>query len=129
MTENNMTGLLLQMADLGITGIYIYYSGGGDSGAIEYIEYTTEPVNDFNEINYQKKQNLRDVGRDIYQNIEDFASEKILSDIEDWWNDDGGFGDMYIKIPSGEYQIHNNINYTRTESFGHSGNLINQTLD
>jgi len=129
MTENNMTGLLLQMADLGITGLYIYYSGGGDSGAIEYIEYTTEPVNDFNEINYQNRQNLKDVGRDIYQNIEDFASEKILSDIEDWWNDDGGFGDMYIKIPSGEYQIHNTINYTRTESFGHSGNLINQTLD
>lgn len=129
MTENNMTGLLLQMADLGITGLYIYYSGGGDSGAIEYIEYTTEPFNDFSEINYQNRQNLKDVGRDIYQNIEDFASEKILSDIEDWWNYDGGFGDMYIKIPSGEYLINNNINYTRTESFDHRGNLINQTLD
>jgi len=124
-----MTGLLLQMADLGITGLYIYYSGGGDSGAIEYIEYTTEPFNDFTEISYHKRQNLRDVGRDIYQNIEDFASEKILSDIEDWWNNEGGFGDMYIKIPSGEYEIHNTINYTRTESFGHRGNLINQTLE
>ena len=124
-----MTGLLLQMADLGITGLYIYYSGGGDSGAIEYIEYTTEPVNDYNEIHYQKRQNLKDVGRDIYQNIEDFASEKILSDIEDWWNNDGGYGVMIIKIPSGEYEIANTIYVTDTEEFEHDGDLISKSLE
>jgi hypothetical protein len=129
MTENNMTGLLLQMADLGITGLYIYYSGGGDSGAIEYIDYTTEPVNDYNVIHYQKRQNLKDVGRDIYQNIEDFASEKILSDIEDWWNNDGGYGVMIIKIPSGEYEIANTIYVTDTEEFEHDGDLISKSLE
>jgi hypothetical protein len=40
MDENKMTGLLLQLADLGITGINVYYEGGGDDGAIEHICYS-----------------------------------------------------------------------------------------
>jgi hypothetical protein len=42
MTENDMTSLLLQLADRGVTGIKIYYAGSGDSGAIEDVVYTTD---------------------------------------------------------------------------------------
>jgi hypothetical protein len=44
MTENNLTGLLLQLADRGVTGIKVQYEGGGDSGAIENVVYTTEKM-------------------------------------------------------------------------------------
>jgi len=37
MTENEMTDLLLKLADLGVTGIKIFYSGSGDSGDIEKV--------------------------------------------------------------------------------------------
>ena len=42
MTELELTSLLFKLADLGITGIKVHYDGGGDSGAIEQIAYTTE---------------------------------------------------------------------------------------
>ena len=50
MTENEMTGLLLKLADLGVTGIKIFYSGGGDSGDIDDIVYTTTKEASFDDI-------------------------------------------------------------------------------
>ena len=134
MTENEMTGLLLQLADLGVTGIKIFYSGGGDSGDIDDIVYTTIKEAAFNNI-----MNLSNHGEDVLylQNlddeladkIKDFANEKILNDLEDWWNNDGGYGVMIIKIPSGEYEIANTIYVTNIEEFEHDGDLISKSLN
>lgn len=134
MTENEMTGLLLKLADLGVTGIKIFYSGGGDSGDIDDIVYTTTK-----DVTFYDIMNLPSHGEDVLylQNLNDeladkikyFANEKILNDIEDWWNNDGGYGVMLIKIPSGQYEINNTIYVTDTEEFEHDGNLIDQSLN
>jgi len=134
MTENDMTGLLLQLADLGVTGIKIIYSGGGDSGAIDDIIYTTEKVTNFEDLEYldqysENVLNLRDLSTSFYSDIEDFATEKLLDNIEDWWNNEGGYGTVLIAIPSGNYKINNNIYISNTEEFTHNGNLINQSLN
>ena len=133
MTENEMTGLLLQLADLGVTGIKIFYSGGGDSGDIDDIIYTTTKEASFDDINTlstygENLLNLQTLDDELSDKIKDFAVQKILNDIEDWWNNDGGYGTMLIKIPSSKYEISNNIYTTDTEEFEHNGNLINQTL-
>ena len=134
MTENDMTGLLLQLADLGVTGIKIIYSGGGDSGAIDEIIYTTEEVTfleDLENLDQYSENvlNLRDLSTSFYSDIEDFATSKILDNIEDWWNNEGGYGTVLIAIPSGNYKINNNIYFTETETYNHNGNLINQSLN
>ena len=134
MTENDMTGLLLKLADLGVTGIKIFYSGGGDSGALDDIVYTTKEIEDVDDINYLENFGegvyyLKDLDSALNQDIENFATEQILSDIEDWWNNDGGYGVMLIAVPSGNYKIDNTIYITNTEEYYHDGNLINQTLD
>jgi hypothetical protein len=134
MTENDMTGLLLKLADLGVTGIKIFYSGGGDSGAIDDIVYTTEEVEDIDDINYLENYGdhvyyLKDLDSALNQDIENFATEQILSDIEDWWNNDGGYGVMLIAVPSGNYKIDNAIYITNTEEYYHDGNLIDQSLN
>ena len=134
MTENEITGLLLQLADLGVTGIKIIYSGGGDSGAIDEIIYTTEEVTcleDLDDLDPYSENvlNLRDLGESFYSNIEDFATSKLLDNVEDWWNNEGGHGTVLITIPSGNYTINNNIYITNTEEFIHHGNLINQSLN
>ena len=134
MTENDMTGLLLQLADLGVTGIKIIYSGGGDSGAIDEIIYTTEKVTNFEDLENldqysENVLNLRDLSTSLYSDIEDFATSKLLDNIEDWWNNEGGYGTVLIAIPSGNYKINNNIYFTETETYNHHGNLINQSLD
>ena len=134
MTENEMTGLLLKLADLGVTGIKIFYSGGGDSGDIDDIVYTTTKEATFNNImnltSYgENLLNLQTLDDELSDRIKDFANEKILNDLEDWWNNDGGYGTMLIKIPSGKYEINNMIYTTDTEDFHHVGNLINKTLE
>ena len=133
MTENEMTGLLLKLADLGVTGIKIFYSGSGDSGDIDDVVYTTIKEAAFNNI-----MNLSNHGEDVLylanldgylrDDLIDFANEKILNDLEDWWNNDGGYGVMLIKIPSGEYEISNSIYVTDTENFAHEGDLISKSL-
>ena len=134
MTENDMTGLLLQLADLGVTGIKIIYSGGGDSGAIDEIIYTTEKVTcleDLDDLDPYSENvlNLKDLSTSLYSDIEDFAHSKLLDNIEDWWNNEGGHGTVLIAIPSGNYKINNNIYFTETETYNHNGNLINQSLN
>jgi hypothetical protein len=134
MTENNMTGLLLQLADLGVTGIKVIYSGGGDSGAIDNIIYTTEKVSSLQDLDdlypyNENVLNLLDLSNSLYSDIEDFATSKLLDNIEDWWNNEGGYGTVLIAIPSGNYTINNSIYTTDTEEFTHHGNLINKSLN
>ena len=134
MTENEMTGLLLKLADLGVTGIKIFYSGSGDSGDIDDVVYTTTKEVNFNDINNltnygENALYLTNLDHDLKDDITAFASSKILDEIEDWWNNDGGYGAMLIKIPSGKYEINNIIYVTDTEDFHHVGDLINKTLE
>lgn len=132
MTENEMTSLLLKLADLGVTGIKIHYDGGGDSGAIEEIAYTTEPcetpddVDDNVEI-WGSDHSLASLDEEAYKAIEDFATEKLLQDIEGWYNNEGGFGDICICVPSGKYTIDNHVRYYQTEDYQHEGSLIEKS--
>jgi hypothetical protein len=134
MTENEMTGLLLQLADRGVTGIKVKYDGGGDSGAIEWIGYTTEKCDTPEDIDdhindWENDSNLAQLDSDAYSLIENFASEKILDELEDWWNNEGGFGDLCICIPSGKYFVNNHVRVTETEDYFHEGNLISKSLN
>jgi len=134
MTENDMTGLLLQLADLGVTGIKVLYSGGGDSGAIDDIIYTTEEVTSLQDLDdlYPYDENvldLKDLSTSFYSDIENFATSQLLDNIEDWWNNGGGYGTVLISIPSGNYTINNSIYTSDTEEFTHHGNLINKSLN
>ena len=139
MNETMMTSLLIQLADLGVTGIQIYYEGSGDSGCIDQVLYTTDKLPENLEDAFDKirclnswdedAKYLRNLDSGLSSDIESFAEEKILDSIEDWWNNDGGYGTMCILVPSGKYDVMNNIRITEVETFEHVGNLIDQTLD
>jgi hypothetical protein len=140
MTENNITSLLLQLADRGVTGIRVHYSGGGDSGCIEEILYTTKTLSTDEELAFETIEelsswndplvgDLRYLDSGLSSDLDEFANDKILNNIEDWWNNNGGYGVMSIIVPSGKYKINNNIYITHTEEYTHEGNLINQTLN
>lgn len=132
MTENEMTSLLFKLADLDITGIKVHYDGGGDSGAIEQIAYTKvkcatpEEVDDEIDV-WDNSMSLADLDSSAYSLIEDFAESKLLNDVEDWWNDEGGFGDLCICVPSGKYIINNSVRITETEDYTHEGSLLEKT--
>ena len=133
MTEEQLMEVLIQLADQGVTGIKVHYDGGGDSGAIENIVYTDKEDAEFSDIDYvsswDQNMNLATINSSAYSDIENFAYEVILDQIEDWWNNDGGFGDLLIKVPSGEYIVNNNVRIMEIEEFEHEGNLFRKTED
>ncbi len=132
MTENQLTSLLLQLADIGVTGIKVKYDGGGDSGAIEWIGYTTKPCKtpedvDNNMEDWADDSRLGKLDQDAYEKIENFAESKLLNDIEDWWNNEGGWGDLCICVPSGKYIINNHVRVTTSEDYFHDGSILENT--
>ena len=131
MTEQELTQTLIQLADLGVTGIRINYEGGGDSGCIEDIMYTDKEgasIEEVQSLPWDSK-NLRKLNNELANNIENFATDKILDDIEDWWNNEGGNGTLSILVPSGEYHVENNIRKIDYDEFIHEGNLFRKTED
>jgi hypothetical protein len=129
MTENELTGLLLKLADLGVTGIKVKYDGGGDSGSIEWIGFTTEKCDTPEDVNdriieWEHDGNLAELDSDAYSLIESFADEKLLNDIEDWWNNEGGFGELCICVPSGKYIINNSVRIIDYEEYFHDGSIL-----
>jgi hypothetical protein len=71
---------------------------------------------------------LRDLDSGFASDIEHFVEEKLLTNIEDWWNNEGGSGSVCILIPSGKYKIINDIRITEIETYYHGGSLIQKTL-
>ena len=129
MTEQELMQTLIQLADLGVTGIRIDYEGSGDSGCIDGLLYTEEKdvsIEDVQNLPWDSK-NLNNLSSELASNIENFAHAQILDDIEDWWNNEGGSGTMAILVPSGEYYILNNIRRTEYDEFVHEGNLFKMT--
>ena len=129
MTEQELMQTLMQLADLGITGIRISYEGSGDSGCIDEMLYTEQEnvsIEDVQNLPWNSK-NLRRLNNELAINLENFTTDTILDDIEDWWNDEGGHGTLSILVPSGEYSIENNIRKIEYDEFFHDGNLFRKT--
>jgi hypothetical protein len=134
MTELELTSLLFRLADYGITGVKVKYDGGGDSGAIEWIGYTKKPCETPEDVNdniedWENDWLLAKISADAHNAIEEFAQEKLLDDIEDWWNNEGGWGELCICVPSGKYIINNHIRITESEDYFHDGNLLQKVED
>ena len=131
MTEQELMQTLIQLADLGVTGIRINYEGGGDSGCIEDIMYTDKEGVSLGEVQSLPwdTKNLRELNNELAINIENFTTDTILDTIEDWWNNEGGSGTLSILVPSGEYNVENNIRRINYDEFFHEGNLFRKTED
>ena len=133
MTELEMTSLLLKLADAGITGMGIYYEGSGDSGAVDKTTYTNKPCETAEDVESEiddvwNAMGVDGLDQDDEREIENFVY-KLLEDVDDWYNNEGGFGTVYIHVPSGEYTIANNIRIIHIESFAHAGNVMDKTID
>lgn len=110
---------MMHLQDIGVNEVRVEYSGGGDSGGIEDTSFYHRNSNDIG-VNGDTLNDKVDPA--IKTIIEDAAYLK-LNEIEDWWNNDGGYGSMTINVPSGEYTINNNIRITDYEVYNHDGSL------
>ena len=130
MTELEMTELMLELSGMGVTGILVRYDGSGDSGQIEEIQYCTKPIDAIEDVEdnvHYESPELSVLSSGLKSEIEDFVYNKLLEDIEDWYNNEGGYGTVSIMVPSGQYSIDNNIRVIDYEHYTHEGNLIEKS--
>jgi hypothetical protein len=126
MAENKLESIMIGLVNAGIKKVCVSYDGGGDSGAIEAIKISTNSDTDFDDLQgwTSDATDLNDYNSELYSLLEDYCQEMLLNDIEDWWNNDGGFGHVNINVEEGTYEIQNNVRVTDYEEFNHSGNLF-----
>lgn len=126
MAENVLESIMIGLVNAGIKKVCVSYDGGGDSGAIEAIKISTNSDTDFDDLQgwTSDATDLNDYNSELYTLLEDYCQEMLLNDIEDWWNNDGGFGHVNIDVEEGTYEIQNSIRVTDYEEFIHTGNLF-----
>lgn len=107
--------VILYLKDKNITTLVIKYEGSGDSGAIECCEYYNENDDEFS---------YKEIGLTISEDneIQELAYP-MLEDIEDWYNNEGGYGRLSINLSDFTYDIENNIRITDIETYNHNGEL------
>lgn len=114
MSELKNIEVILELKDLGVDKVEVNYSGSGDSGDIDTITY------------YNKAGEVVEIEgeyEEVYNKLQDYALI-LLEKIEDWWNNDGGYGVLNMFISENTYSIENHIYITETEDYHHEGDLI-----
>lgn len=87
----------------GVSNIEFSYSGAGDDGAIDDINY----LNMDGDTIVKTKKDIENI-EGINNILEDVADE-LLCQITDWWNNDGGYGELTLNTLDGTYSIQNNV--------------------
>jgi len=124
MDENKLEKIMFGLVNHGIKKVVVHYEGGGDSGAIEYVHATQDPDIGYYDLeNWDQEYLLNDIDSGLSTLIEDYCQEVLLDDIEDWWNDEGGRGYVYIDVELGTYTINNSVRVIEYEDYHHEGNL------
>ena len=124
MDENKLEKIMFGLVNHGIKKVVVHYEGGGDSGAIEYVHATQDPDIGYYDLeNWDQEYLLNDIDSGLSTLIEDYCQEVLLNDIEDWWNDEGGRGYVYIDVELGTYTINNSVRVIEYEDYHHEGNL------
>ena len=114
------------LLDAGVNYVGCRYSGGGDDGAIEEIFLCNQMPEDMiqtGEIEYDPELTQVDLpNTKLYNNITNKAEELFypaIDTIEDWWNNDGGYGSAVIALNTMQITIDNNCYRTETDHYSH----------
>ena len=129
--ELKMAAVIAELRDNGVEFVGCYYEGGGDSGAIDQYyffdeEFSMKWDDDF-KLDYSDNGNMdTKLSEKLRLNVETKLEDlfyRELNTIEDWWNNDGGYGSMVLNLQTMEFKIDNNVRYTNTEVYIHDGSV------
>lgn len=114
MSKNKLTWqrALIILKDSGVKKILITYAGGGDEGQIDGLTYFDKEDDEI------KHENVHIDHVDLQD-----LCYPALEDIEDWYNNDGGYGEYTIDLETMKYDIVNNVNYMSQQTYNHNGSL------
>lgn len=113
----NWQEAVLLLKDRGIVKLEIRYEGSGDSGSIEDCHYYD--AEDDESYYYRAQIGITEEQHDEIINL----VYPMLDDIENWYNNDGGYGTVTINLNDFTYSIENNVRFTDVETYEHEGEL------
>lgn len=114
--DSAFTHVLFNLAAQGFEFIKINYSGGGDSGCIDDVYLLFHGTTTIEDDNVSEN-NDRDYAHPdavLKELIEQKALAQVLDKADDWWNNEGGGGTLYISTLDGSYYGDHYVNVTET---------------
>jgi len=109
----NWTQFALYAASIRMTRVHIEYSGGGDSGQVDDVLCFDE--ND-------KTMSMDLVDSVCIDYINELFDTHISENIEDWYNNEGGSGEVEIDVKTGRITVENHVNIVETVQYEHEFN-------
>ena len=104
----------IELQELGVCKIVYEYSGGGDSGAIDEILLYDDNDDKLDLLKFSKyKRVIEDLGYFILQDLYSY----------DWYNDNGGQGELIINLVDKTYIVNGTTNYIAEEEAVESGDI------
>jgi hypothetical protein len=118
--DSGFTHVLFNLAAQGYEYIKVSYSGSGDSGCIDDIELIPNGFITIDEgkVQWNSMSKYRDFAtpdEDLTEIIEQKSYAHVLNDAEDWYNNDGGGGTLYISTLDASFHCDHYINIVTTE--------------
>ena len=138
--ELAMPAICFKLKDMGVVAIQISYNGSGDSGCIENFglysheslkedNVSVEELMNWSEWDIHESQSDEECPNEIETYLVEFFESCILNDVEDWWNNDGGYGILTFNVDTMEWRCNNNCYRTETDHFHHQGAVNNTGID
>ncbi len=122
--DSTFSHILFNLAAQGYSHICIVYDGSGDSGDIEDIIPIPRDLE--NVISYNTCYDIEDrieLDTELYNLIANQAYNKVLNDLEDWCNNDGGYGQLYISTEDSSYDSYHYTRYTDIHDCSSEGKI------
>lgn len=117
--KGDLLVFITQARDLGVKLIRIDYSGSGDSGCIEDITYYDHMYKSGMRFS-REEMDINLLNEEVFK---EYCSEKLLQNIEDWYNNEGGYGHILFNVDDFSYTIENNQYEQVVHTFNHEGTL------
>lgn len=115
--SSGFTHILFNLSAQGFEWVLIRYCGGGDSGALDEIELVptgaltiVDGEVDWIKEDYEKVE----IESKLKDKLEDVAYSQVLNSADDWWNNEGGGGTLYINTMDATYHGDHYVNVTET---------------
>lgn len=121
----NLRRVLVRLRAAGVGEVRVSFDGGGDSGSIQSVDFDVQ-IDDESGIVVEVLVNARhfDDGtwvvmqeterKSLSDAIEVIADDYLEETDIDWYNDDGGYGEMVIDVAEGTVSMEINTRYTET---------------
>lgn len=113
---SGFTHVLFNLAAQGYDYIKITYSGSGDSGCIDDVYLIKKGLINIEDgvVDDESDYNNDYPEHDLKELIENKAYKYVLDDADDWYNNEGGGGTLYISTLDGSYHSDHYVNITDT---------------